>query len=146
MEKYINEEYIANLDTFEIIKDSVVCPICQCLMAEIMECMKCQNTCCKKCLDDWKKKGGDCPNRCKSEFRKVIQKKNLISKLVFKCINGCGAEIKFDDLQEHYSKCKKIQPSKKPRMALINRKSINISKKNKNIKYLNRKLILIKFI
>ena len=83
MEKYIKEEYIANLDTFEIIKDSVVCPICQCLMAEIMECMKCQNTCCKKCLDDWKKKGGDCPNRCKSEFRKVIQKKNLISKLVF---------------------------------------------------------------
>ena len=140
MEKYISEQNIANNDVYAIIKDSVTCPICQCLMIDIMECLKCQNVCCKNCLDGWRKKGGDCPNRCKSEFRKVIQSKNLIHKLIFKCINGCGAEIKFDDLKEHYSKCKQIQPCKNPRMTLIDRKRINSTKNNKKTKYFNRKL------
>ena len=129
-------KYIANKEIYEAIKDSITCPICQCLMTDIMECMKCQNVCCKKCLDDWKKKGGDCPNRCKSEFRKVIQNKNLIYKLKFRCINGSKGEINYEDLKKHYENCKpsqKKESTKKSGMKLLSPDEMYKYKKRKKI-------------
>jgi hypothetical protein len=133
LDDYIKEENIVKNETYEALKDLIICPICECLMIEPMLCTKCQNTYCKKCIDSWKKKGGSCPNRCNSEIQKVIQKKNLISKIKFKCIKGCGAEILFDDLEKHYSTNCIL---KKKNFKKIDKKDI---KDNQKVKYFNRK-------
>ena len=104
MEKYINEETIIKNEIYESFKDNIMCPICSCLMIEPVMCLNCQNSFCKKCIEDWKKKGGICPNKCQNSIIKdVIGKNNFITKFKFKCIRGCGAEIKFDDIKNHYS-------------------------------------------
>ena len=134
IEEYINEDSIVKNELYEELKDSITCPICECLMIEPMVCSKCQNTYCKKCIDGWKKKSNSCPNRCDSEFNKVIEKKNFITKMKFKCLKGCGEEIKFKDLEEHY---KKNCTSNKKRMVKV--KLEEISKNKKNMKYFTRK-------
>lgn len=64
--------------------------------------------------------------------KKVIQKKNLISKIKFKCLKGCGAEILFDDLEKHYSTNCIL---KKRNYKKINKTDI---KDNQKVKYFNR--------
>ena len=81
MEKYINEETIIKNEIYEGFKDNIICPICSCLMIEPVMCLTCQN----------------------SIIKDVIGKNNFITKFKFKCIRGCGAEIKFDDIKNHYS-------------------------------------------
>ena len=49
------------------------------------------------------KKGGGCPHQCiNPEFKKVIEKKRMVTKLKFKCIKGCGAEIPYNEIENHY--------------------------------------------
>ena len=69
------------------------------------------------------KKGGGCPHQCiNPEFKKVIEKKRMVTKLKFKCIKGCGAEIKFNDIKNHNnSECIR----KKKTMQLMNREEIS---------------------
>ena len=104
MEKYINEETIIKNETFNSFQDLIICQICQCIMLEPVMCMNCQNYYCKKCIDDWQKKSKKCPNRCENpNYKSVIERNRLITKMKFKCTKGCGAEILFDDLKNHYS-------------------------------------------
>ena len=130
MEDYINDNSIVKNELYYELKDDIICPLCQCLMIEPMVCSKCQNTYCKKCIEDWKKKSNACPNRCTSEFNKVIEKKNYITKMKFKCVKGCGEEIKFKDLEEHY---KNNCASNKKR--LVRLKTEEIPKDKKDMKY-----------
>lgn len=116
MEEYINDNTIIKDNIFEMFKDNIICPICENLMIQPVMCSNCQNTFCKKCINDWKERGGNCPNKCQnSQIKDVIGKNNFITKFKFKCIKGCGAEILFDDIKNHYSsncllKKKKIAP------------------------------------
>ena len=104
MEEYINEDTIIKNETYNSFPELIICQICQCIMLEPVMCVGCQNYYCKKCIDDWKKKSGVCPNRCKNPiFKSVIEKNRLISKMKFRCIKGCGAEISFDDIKSHYN-------------------------------------------
>ena len=56
MEEYVNEDTIVKNETYELLKDNIICPICLCLMIEPVMCLKCQNTFCKKCIESWQKK------------------------------------------------------------------------------------------
>ena len=104
MEKYINEETIIKNETYNSFPELIICQICQCIMLEPVMCVSCQNYYCKKCIDSWKKKSGVCPNRCENPtFKSVIEKNRLITKMKFKCIKGCGVEISFDDIKNHYN-------------------------------------------
>ena len=104
MEQYVNEDTIIKDSQYEAFKDMIFCPICECLMIEPVMCFTCQNQYCKKCLNDWKSRNNTCPNRCQNPiFKEVIGKNCLISKFKFNCIKGCGAEIPFEDINNHYS-------------------------------------------
>ena len=139
MEKFLKEENIVKDELFEALKESVICPLCEELMIVPMECSNCQNLYCEKCIEKWIKKGGGCPNNCtNSEFKKVIEKKRMITKIKFRCIKGCGAEILFNDVKNHYnSECYK----KKKTMKLMEKNEVaEYFKKNKiEVLYFNRK-------
>ena len=112
MDKYVNEDTIVKNEIYEIFKDSITCPICEKLMIEQVVCLKCQNIYCKKCIEQWKTKGGCCPNHCNnSVFNDVIERNNNITKFKFKCIKDCGEEIPFTDIKKHYSS--NCRPQKK---------------------------------
>ena len=106
MEEYVNENTIIKDAQYENFKEIIFCQICECLMIEPVMCFNCQNYFCKKCTEDWKSRNNNnsCPNRCEDTImRNVIGKNRLISKFKFKCIKGCGAEIPFDDINNHYN-------------------------------------------
>ena len=111
MEEYINENTIVKNQVYDLFKDSVICVTCNSLMIEPVICLTCQTTFCKNCNE----KNG-CPNKCEnSEIKEVIGKNNYITKFKFKCITGCGEEILFDDIKEHYSSdCTANNPKLKP--------------------------------
>ena len=140
MEKYINEDTIIKNDTYNSYTELIICQICQCIMIEPVMCVDCQNYYCKKCIDDWKKKSEFCPNRCKGPiYKNVIEKNRLITKMKFKCIKGCGAEILFDDIKKHYStNC--LENKKEINNIINNRKGkSNIKNGKSNIKKLSKK-------
>ena len=141
MEKYLKRENIVKNEVYGALKNDVICPLCEELMIVPMECSICQNLYCEKCIEKWKKKGGNCPLLCtNSEIHKVTEKRKKVFKLKFKCIKGCGEEILFNDIKNHYnSECYK----KKRTMKLMNKNEVeNYCKKNKiKITYFNRKNI-----
>ena len=104
MEKYVNEETLIKNETYDSLpEDLIICPICQLLMIEPVMCLNCMNHFCKNCTDSWNKKNKTCPNGCQDAVLKnQIEKNRLITKLKFKCIKGCGAEILFSDIKSHY--------------------------------------------
>ena len=76
------------------------------------------------------KKNNTCPNgRENATLKTQIEKNRLITKLKFKCIKGCGAEILFSHIKNHYnSNCleKKIRFLKKEEVSkLKNRKELD---------------------
>ena len=132
MEKYINEGTIIKNDTFDSCRELIICQICECIMLEPVICVDCQNYYCKKCIEDWKKRSELCPNRCeKPIYKNVIEKNRLINRMKFKCIKGCGAEILFEDIKNHYST-----------NCLKNKKDNNNIKKNNKIKILSKNEVL----
>ena len=140
MEQYLKDDYIVKDNVYEALKESVICSICEGLMIIPMECSNCQNLYCQKCIEKWKKKGGNCPHHCiNSTFKIIIEKKRMISKIKFRCIKGCGAEILFNNIENHYkSDCIK----RKKTMTLMSKEEVTeYQKKNKKKKmeYFTRK-------
>ena len=110
---YVDPDLIINKDTFKTIESNAVCSICSGIIIEPVQCLSCENSFCKDCFEDWKKKKGEnsCPFRCQNpSFKSSRLIKNLLSNLKFKCQNGCKEEIPYLDLLDHYKdKC----PNKK---------------------------------
>ena len=110
---YIDPDLIINKEIFKPIELNSVCSICSGIIIEPVQCLSCENSFCKDCLDDCKKKKGEnsCPFRCSNPtFKNSRLIKNLLSNLKFKCQNGCKEEIPYLDLQEHYNdKCPNIK-------------------------------------
>ena len=159
MEQYVNEETIIKNDKYESFKELIFCPICECLMIEPVMCLECQNNFCKNCIESWKKKNGNCPNRCENPiFKNVIGKNCLISKFNFKCIKGCGAEIPFNDITTHYNsdclnnnsinkKTDKPKNKKSSKMTMLTKEQTAKLKKNNQLEHMSSKINkLIKFL
>ena len=154
MEKYINEDTIIKNETFNSFPELIICQICQCIMLEPVMCLKCQNYYCKKCIEDWKKKSPTCPNKCEEPiFKNVIEKNRLITKMKFKCIKGCGAEILFDDIKKHYSsnclinKDNDDKEEKKSNIKILSKAQVKeLKNKNENAKYFTSNYILFLYL
>ena len=137
MEKYANEKNIVKNEIYELFKDAIICPVCNSIMIEPVICLECQSTFCKKCSKTLKDKGDNCPKKCSNyNINDVIGKNNFISKFKFKCINGCGEDILFENITNHYKNC---NPNKIKKIKVMDKKQVEeYRKKNsEEIAHLN---------
>ena len=144
MEKYINKETIIKDNTYNSFKEQIACKICECIMLEPVMCVNCQNYYCKKCIEDLKKRSETCPGECeKSIYKNVIEENRLITKMKFKCIKGCGAEILFEDIKNHYStNClENIKDNNIKKNDNVNKNNDKVEKKS-NIKMISEDEVL----
>ena len=126
MEKYININNIIENNIFKFFKDSVTCPLCHNILINPIMCIKCQETFCKKCIDDWEKKNLKCPNNCNEpNYQQNSIKNDILYK--FKC-EECEEEIYYNEMKNHIdNKCTHIKDLSQ----------INIKTKNRGMKRLN---------
>ena len=105
MEDYINDNTLIQNDYYNTFKDSVICPLCLCILIDPIMCMKCQNVYCKKCVKNWEKKEDKCPNRCiEPNYQTSKGKIDILSNLQFKC-KDCKMTIKYNEVEEHRQIC-----------------------------------------
>ena len=103
MEKYVNEKTIIKDNIYDLFNESITCQSCKTIMIDPVICLNCQNIFCKKCQEKLKESGENCPVKCQnSNITEINPKNNYISKFKFKCIKGCGKEIMFNDIKNHY--------------------------------------------
>ena len=110
MEKENIIDFAIKDDIFKSMEEEITCSICSDIKINPVMCTDCQNSFCSKCISNWKLKNNQCPFKCKSfNFVPARVVKNLISKLKFKCKNGCNEIISFDNLNKHCEEeCKKL--------------------------------------
>lgn len=106
IENYMNEKYAVKDEIYNAIKDSIFCPICNDVMITPIMCMKCQNSFCRKCIENWEKFNKKCPNRCANpEYKKSLFISQILSKIKFEC-KDCNSILNYDEMKKHfYSKC-----------------------------------------
>ncbi|MCQ2820433.1 MAG: hypothetical protein MJ252_24475, partial [archaeon] len=107
----IREEDIINKEYYKSICDvGIMCTICQNIAINPITCSKCQNSFCKECIDEFKKKGTECPFRCTGATQKPNRvMRSVLSKLKIKCRRGCGEELSYSDYENHFmNACSKI--------------------------------------
>lgn len=77
-------------------------------MYEPVDCIKCDESFCKKCLDDWRKKNDSCPTcRNKPIETKQINKKYaaMLRKVQLFC-NECKEPLSYEELTtKHFDQC-----------------------------------------
>ena len=102
-------EYAIKDEIFKSIEDEITCSICQNIKINPLMCSKCQNSFCSKCIKN-PHINEKCPFNCyQSTFAPARIVKNLLSKIKFKCFNGCNEIIPYNKLEAHYElECKKI--------------------------------------
>ena len=155
MENYINEETVVKNEIYTAFKEDVTCPICSKLIINPVMCMNCQNTYCKKCIDQWSKKDKKCPNRCANpNYKRSLEKCNTLAKLKFKC-EKCGQQISYDNVKTHMENCEsnniiesnKINKGRVKRLKMLKKGDIKKVKSNKNSVYIKckKKLDIIYF-
>ena len=99
----INPTDIEISNNLSVLQSLLKCKICNGVVVNPYQCKNCDNIFCKQCILTKK-----CPN-CKGDIKENKIFKELTSKLLVKCKNGCGELIPFDDYKEHMEiKCKKI--------------------------------------
>jgi hypothetical protein len=109
---YVDPDMVANKDSFKLIENNVICPICNGIIIDPVQCLDCENTFCEICIEQWKNKPGnnECPFRCNNpKYKKSRTIKNILSNITFKCQNGCDEIIPYLELEKHYTeKCPKL--------------------------------------
>lgn len=115
LEEYTNIKLLVENETYTAIKNQVICPICYCVKINPKMCQTCQNSICGNCFKSLK----SCPFKCGNfDYKDCRIILDLLSGLSFKCNNGCGEIINFDNLINHYeNECKKIDFKQKYEMS-----------------------------
>lgn len=110
---FIDSDWITNTIFYESVKDIVTCHICSGIMINPRECNTCQNSFCRKCIDDWKSLNDSCPYKCETnEFRDSSRPlKNLLEKLTFKCVacDKIDKNTSYKAFLIHIKSCEKIK-------------------------------------
>ena len=108
---YFPEESVVKDSIYMMMKDTIICKLCNKIIKNPMMCTNCQKTYCKNCLNNWV---NTCPNNC--ENPNYVENKSaidILSKLKYECQN-CGKQIKSKDINSHLdSNC--IKKSKNPK-------------------------------
>ena len=100
--EYFTDDCLVQNQFYFSLKDSLICPLCHKILKNPFMCTKCQNSYCKKCLDDcliFMK----CPNHNeKGQFNISIMKSEMLSKLKYM------KEVYQSDIKTHLEEnCKK---------------------------------------
>lgn len=87
------------------------CQICFEIVEDPVECRKCQNHYCRKCINEWKKKSNSCPVRCPSAVYEDahILMRYILGETKFKCENfefGCSVAVAHKHIESHQRECK----------------------------------------
>lgn len=106
---FLETKYIANPEFLENLKDIVICSICTGVLINPVQCNKCENSYCKKCIEEWSKVQNYCPMKCKEQTFKEASRitKNILSKIHFICPLGCFKKMDYQELLNHAEMCKK---------------------------------------
>ena len=142
MDEYINKDTIIKNETFDLFKDLILCKKCNNLLIEPSMCTNCLNQYCQNCINKKKSKERKCPNCEKSNFNEINENNRLIKKFKFKCIKGCGEELLFDEINNHYkNNCLTNKKKKVRKLEMLTKEQVaKIKKKTKQeIKYLTSK-------
>lgn len=114
-------EYVIKDEFYKSIEDEITCSICSNIKQNPMMCIKCQNSFCSNCIEDWKKHSQICPFKCinpEYTFCRIVN--NLLSKLNFNCKYNCGEILPFDKLDSHFEyECKNIDLKEKNKKLLL---------------------------
>ena len=99
----LSDETKSIINTFQ-------CSICHGISYNPVECTSCGNCFCYECIMNWINQNKKCVFRCENPIIKYSTLAgNIISLLNFKCKNGCGGIINYNDIKEHYeSNCPNI--------------------------------------
>ena len=108
----ISPDDITNKGSCETILNLLICQVCFHIIVSPVQCEKCDQCFCEYCI---KRNKNNCPYKCSStNFKKNRFVNNILSTLKFKCSNGCGKIIDYDNLGKHYDEeCEKIDFKKK---------------------------------
>ena len=125
-------EYVIKDDYFNSVKEEVTCTICLDIKIDPVMCSKCQNSFCSNCIKNWEKQSSECPFKCQfPSYTPARIIKNLVSKLNFKCKNGCNEIIPFEKLKIHNEEeCKKLDYKQKYENLLVKYNELAREKKN----------------
>ena len=152
MEEYINNDTLVENEITQLLKSSIICPLCNNILINPLMCMSCQKTYCKKCIDNSSDNNIKCPNNCENpNYQKSIGKNEILSKLKFICV-GCKKEIGYDEAQKHHDSCCPDKTSKnmdsnktpdKPKIRKLQSEEVDkLKKKGKEITYMTGKKII----
>ena len=145
MENYINKDTIVQNEIYKLFESSVLCPLCKNIYINPVICIKCQNSYCKKCIDNWSKNEKTCPNKCEApEYNNCLTKNEILSKMKFNCV-GCDEEIKYDEAEKHHNSCcpnktnadMNKKKNQKEKIKKLNVEEIEKYKKDNNIEYIS---------
>ena len=138
-EDYFTDDSIVENQLYFSLKDLITCPLCHKILKNPFMCTKCQETYCKKCLENYSnlKK---CPKEnIETEFKHSIIKSEMLSKLKYKCKN-CKKEVIKDEIKSHLEEnCKYVELEREKTLAEIiktKKELIKLSKEemaNKNV-------------
>ena len=130
----VSFEDIYNKNEAANMKDLLSCPICLNILISPVQCNKCNKCFCKICIDNYANSKSVCPFRCENPLyntNKFVE--NVLAILKFKCTNGCGKIIKYEDLRNHYEEdCDKIDYKTKYKELLKKYRELKNSKNNNN--------------
>lgn len=92
-------------------KEDLICPICQGVLEDPIECSICQTNFCTTCINMWLAKNNICPNLCELKLQRSHKYlKSDLDNLSMTCDNfefGCKELVKLEFLKKHVdSECK----------------------------------------
>lgn len=102
---YVKKSLVVEVEALELIEDLITCSICKDILNSPIQCSICENVFCGVCFEEYISNANECPFKCKNPINKPCRiAHSLLDNFTFKCINECGAKIKYSNLEDHYHK------------------------------------------
>ena len=106
----IDPKQIIKNDKHTVLVDYILCSECNFIFSDPKECSVCKVTYCSSCIGTEITKSKylklKCPKLCSNASFSVPNFViNLLSKLEFNCLRGCGKLISYDDYLRHNNSC-----------------------------------------